>query len=83
LLFLFGQLLGAGAGILQNLSINIVPAKNIALINALEGSKYAFIFIIAFLLSSRLPKIFSRKNIFQKIISIIIIIAGMYFVFKI
>jgi drug/metabolite transporter (DMT)-like permease len=82
LLFLVGQLLGAGAGILQNLSIHMVPAKNIALVNALEGSKYAFIFIMALLLSTKFPKIFRRENSLQKIVSIIIIIIGMYFVFK-
>jgi drug/metabolite transporter (DMT)-like permease len=82
LLFLVGQFLGAGAGILQNLSVDMVPAENIALVNALEGSKYAFIFVMAFLLSFRLPKVFDRKNTFQKVISIIVITIGMYFVFK-
>jgi hypothetical protein len=60
----------------------MVPAKNIALVNALEGSKYAFIFIMALLLSTKFPKIFRRENSLQKIVSIIIIIIGMYFVFK-
>lgn len=83
LLFLFGQFLGASAGTLQNFSINIVSSKNISLINALEGSKFAFIFIMAFFLSSKFPKIFKKENTFQKIISIIIISIGMYFIFKI
>jgi drug/metabolite transporter (DMT)-like permease len=83
LLFLLGQFLGAGAGTLQNYSISLVSPKNISLVNALEGSKFVFIFIIAFFLSSKFPKIFNRKNAFQKIISIIIIVLGMYFVFKI
>jgi len=61
----------------------LVPAENISLINALEGSKFAFIFIMAFFLSFKFPKTFNRKNIPQKIISIIIIAIGMYFILKI
>lgn len=83
ILFIAGMIIGSGASILQNLAIDLVPSENISLINALEGSRFAFVLMISFFLSFKFSKIFNRENLFQKLISIIIILLGMYFVFKI
>lgn len=79
--FLFNQAIGAGASILQNWAIALVPFGFLAFINALEGTKYVFLLIFIILLSLKFPQIIkeeiSRKIIFQKIIAILLIGAGL------
>jgi len=79
--FFSGQAAGAGAGILQNWAVALVPLAYVAFVNALQGVQYAFLLIFAVLLSSTFPKILkeeiSREVILQKITAVIIIGAGL------
>jgi len=79
--FLFNQAIGAGAFILQNWAIALVPLGFLAFINALEGTKYVFLLIFAILISLKFPKVLkeeiSRKILFQKILAILLIGSGL------
>ena len=80
-IFLFNQGIGAGAFILQNWAIALVPFGFLAFINALEGTKYLFLLIFTILLALKFPKILkeeiSRKILFQKILAILLIGGGL------
>ena len=80
-IFLFNQGIGAGAFILQNWAIALVPFGFLAFINALEGTKYLFLLIFTILLALKFPKILkeeiSKKILFQKIIAILLIGGGL------
>jgi len=79
--FLFNQGIGAGAFILQNWAIALVPLGFLAFINALEGTRYLFLLIFTILLALKFPKILkeeiSRKILFQKILAILLIGGGL------
>lgn len=81
ILFLFNQALGAGAFVLQNWAVALVPLGFLAFVNALEGTKYVFLLFLTILLSFKFPKILkeevSKKIIFQKIIAILLITSGL------
>ncbi len=80
-LFLSNQVAGTGAFILQNWAIALVPLAYVAIINALQGFQYAFLFIFTVFLSLKFPKILkeeiSKKIIFQKIVAIFLIGTGL------
>jgi len=80
-IFLFNQGIGAGAFILQNWAIALVPLGFLAFINALEGTKYLFLLIFTILFALKFPKILkeeiSKKILFQKIIAILLIGGGL------
>ena len=80
-IFLSNQIAGAGANILQNWAIALAGLSYLAVINALQGVQYISLFIFATLISFKFPKIFkeeiSRKVLFQKIISILLIGGGL------
>lgn len=79
--FLLNQGAGAGANILQNWSVALVPLAYIAFINALQGVQYAFLLILTILFSLKLPKLFKeeirQEVIFQKIAAILFIGVGL------
>jgi hypothetical protein len=79
--FLLNQIMGAGAGILQNLAIYLAPVMCLAFINAMDGIRYVFILIFIIILSSKFPKILSEKItgqiLWQKIFAIILITGGL------
>ncbi len=79
--FFSGQAVGAGAGILQNWAVALVPMAYVAFINALQGVQYAFLLVFAALLSLKLPGIIkeeiSKEIILQKIIAVLFIGAGL------
>ncbi len=79
--FLLGQIFGAGSLILQNWAIALVPLGFLAFVNALEGSKYIFVFIFATFLSLRFPKILkeeiSKAVLLQKVVAILLIGGGL------
>lgn len=79
--FLFNQTMGGGAFILQNWAIALVPLGSLALVNALEGTKYIFLLIFAILFSLKFPQIFkekiSKEILFQKITAILLIVGGL------
>jgi len=78
--FLFGQTAGAFSFVLINYAISLA---SVTLVNALQGTQYAFVFILALILSFTLPKLLKEKLtsriIVQKIIALILIIAGIVF----
>ena len=80
-IFLANQAVGAGAFLLQNWAIALVPLSFLPFVNALEGTKYAFLLIFATLFSLKFPAIFkeeiSRRVILQKIISVLLIATGL------
>jgi len=80
-LFILNQIFGASAAILQNWAIALAGIAYISLVAALQGVQYLFILIIAFALAWKFPKIlkenFSKKIIIQKLISVILIAAGL------
>ncbi len=80
-IFLTNQAAGAGANILQNWAIALAPLAYVAIINALQGVQNAFLLIFTIFLSFKFPQILkeeiSRKIIFQKIIAILFIGAGL------
>jgi len=80
-LFLFNQIMGAGAGILQSLAIYLAPIMYLAFINAMEGMRYVFILIFTIILSSKFPKILSEKItkpiLFKKVLAIILVVVGL------
>ena len=79
--FLSNQAMGAGAGILQNWAIFLAPLVCVAIVNALQGVQYVFLLMFTVLLSLKFPQILkeeiSKKILFQKIISILLIGGGL------
>lgn len=81
-IFLSNQAMGAGAGILQNWAIFLVPLVYVAIINALQGIQYVFLLVFVIFLSLKFPQILkeeiSKKILFQKITAILVISAGLF-----
>ncbi len=81
LIFLSNQVAGAGASTLQQWAVFLAPLSCVSIINAFEGTKYAFLFIITIFLSSRFPHIIkeelSKKTIVQKLVAILLISLGL------
>lgn len=80
-ILIFNQAGGAGANILQNWAVALAPLAYVAIINALQGVQYVFLFIFTILLSWKFPKILkeevTRKAISQKVIAILLICGGL------
>lgn len=80
-IFLFGQMCGGSSAILQQYAIFL---GSVTLVQALQGLQYVFVFIFAAFLTIFLPKILkeglTKEILMQKIIAIILIIIGLYFV---
>ena len=74
---------GAGAIVLQNWAIALVSLSYLPIINALQGVQYAFLFVLAALISLKFPKVLeekiSKKVIFQKIFALLLIVMGLAF----
>ncbi|OGZ65423.1 MAG: hypothetical protein A3C50_03730 [Candidatus Staskawiczbacteria bacterium RIFCSPHIGHO2_02_FULL_43_16] len=81
LLVLFTQLVGGLAAFSQTFAISLVPVSSLAIINALRGIQYVFIFLVTLFFSSFFPNILkeriSRKIVIQKSIAILLIIFGL------
>lgn len=79
-LFLGNQAVGALGSITQSLAISLAPLVFVAFISALQGVQYIFLFLFTVLFSIKLPHLLkeeiSKKIIYQKIVSIILIIGG-------
>jgi len=80
-LFLANQAAGAGAAILQNWAIFLAPLAFIPVINALSGIQYAFLFVLAVILSLKFPRLWqeeiSKAAVLQKITAILLIAVGL------
>lgn len=74
------QFIGALASFAQNYAVYLGP---VAIINALQGVQYAFLLILGIILSKFFPKILkediSKKTLIKKIIAIIAVAIGLYF----
>ncbi|MBI2022538.1 hypothetical protein HYS97_01670 [Candidatus Daviesbacteria bacterium] len=82
-LFASGQV---AAGVSQLLLIFSISLASPALVNALQGIQYAFLFIAAFLLSKKFPQVFKEKmsatGFYIKALGIIFISFGLYLLTK-
>ncbi len=82
-LFLSNQSIGAVSNILQNWAIAIVPLYYVAMMQALQGMQYVFLLILTVLISLKFPSFLkeeiSKGVLFQKIIAILLIGAGLAF----
>lgn len=78
--FLGTQTAGAIGILLQSYAISLVPVYSLAILNALKGIQYIFLFIATFLISIFHSKVlkenFDKKSITLKITSIFIIAIG-------
>jgi drug/metabolite transporter (DMT)-like permease len=80
-LFFSNQALGASAFVLQSYAVSLAPFALVAVINALAGVQYIFLFLFSTLASVYFPKLIkeniSRRAIVQKILAIILISSGL------
>src|SRR3989338_4646252 len=71
---------GGLAGLLQNYAISL---GSVTLVNAMQGTQYAFLLVMAILLSRYYPRVLKEQISFaiflQKIAAIILISCGLYF----
>ena len=81
LIFFGTQGLGAIGSILQNYAVAL---GSVALVTSLQGLQYAFILIFLFIISLFKPNIIKEDNsgkiILQKVLAIILIAIGLYFI---
>ncbi len=86
LLFLSNQAIGGASGLFQTLAIYFSPKAYLPFVNALEGTKYVFLFLFTLILSFRFPKILleatEKQVILQKLFAILLIIAGLFLLLK-
>jgi hypothetical protein len=79
--FLGNQVAGGSAVFLQNLAIALVPLGFLSFVSAMAGVQYLFLFVFALFLSRRFPSILreevSRSILIQKVISTLLIGAGL------
>jgi len=79
--FLWTHASGGIATLLQSFAISLAPIAFLPIVNSLRGIQYVFLFFITLFLSIYFPKILkekiSRTILIQKIISIILIVAGL------
>ena len=72
---------GGIANILQGFAISLAPIALLPVVNSLRGVQYVFLFLITLFFSVFFPKILkeeiSKTILIQKIISIILIVAGL------
>lgn len=77
--FLSVRLLAAGAFIMLNWAISL---GNVAMINALQGVQYLFLFVIILIISTKFPKMLNEQlggGVFlQKLIGTVMVCLGLY-----
>jgi hypothetical protein len=80
-IFLLDQVMGAVANILYEWAVALVPLASLAIISALSGIQYVFLFIFITFLSFKSPQILkekiSKEILFQKIGAILLIGTGL------
>jgi drug/metabolite transporter (DMT)-like permease len=80
-LFIGNQIIGSIGSILQNWAVALTKLNRVALVNAMQGIMYVFLFIFSFISSKKFPQILkeeiSKEVIFQKIIAILLIGGGL------
>lgn len=79
--FLFGQSCGGASAVLIQYAISIA---SVSLVQALQGTQYAFVFLIALVSSYYFPHFLkekiNRSVIVQKVLAILLITLGIYFI---
>lgn len=84
--FIFNQVLGVIANLLQNWAISLAPLIYISLITALQGVQYLFLLIFVTIISLKFPWLLkeeiSKKIFFQKLLAILLIGAGFTLLIK-
>jgi len=79
--FMIGQILGALSFLLVSYAISLGP---VTIVNALQGVQYAFLFILIIILAKHykylLDEPLTKIVITQKLIAIILILAGLWFI---
>ncbi len=77
--FLLVRILAAAAFIMLNWAVSM---GNVAMINALQGSQYVFLFLLILFLSTKYPKIIKEEMgggvLLQKIIGVMLVGTGLY-----
>ncbi|MDD5696746.1 MAG: hypothetical protein PHO90_02100 [Candidatus Pacebacteria bacterium] len=80
-IFLLAQAAGGLATILQSLAIALVPVAFLAIVNALKGVQYVFLFVLTVVFSYYLPgylkEALSKRVLIQKLAAILIIGLGL------
>ena len=81
IIFLITQACGGVGNFLQAFAISLAPVVFLATVNSLRGIQYVFLFIATLFLSYFFPRILkeemSKKIVFQKIISVLLIAIGL------
>lgn len=77
--FLLVRILAAAAFIMLNWAVSL---GNVAMINALQGTQYVFLFLLILFLSTKYPKIIKEEMgggvLLQKIIGVMLVSTGLY-----
>jgi hypothetical protein len=80
-IFITTQTFGGLANILQSLAISLVPITYLAIMNAMKGIQYVFLFVLVVLISLLMPHVLkeeiSKRMMVQKIVAIVIIALGL------
>ena len=80
-LFFTNQSMGAAAFILQNFAIALAPLAFVAVINALAGVQYAFLFVLTVIISTYFPRVIKEEItpaiVLQKLTAIAFILSGL------
>ena len=80
-LVILSQITGSSGFILQSYAVFL---GSVALVNALQGAQYAFLLIASSILAVLSPKLlkdnFSWRIFFQKLLAIVVIALGLYFI---
>ena len=81
IIFGFTHSSGGIANFLQSFAVSLAPIAFLPIVNSLRGLQYVFLFIMTLFLSYFFPKILqekiSKKILAQKIVSTILIVAGL------
>ncbi len=82
---LLTQLAGGAATFSQNFAISLAPVYSLAIINALRGIQYVFLFLLTLFFSAFFPNILkervSTRIIIQKTIALLLIVLGLVLLF--
>lgn len=81
-LFLFGQVLAAAGFVLMNYAFSLGP---VALVNALAGAQYVFLFLLVYLFGRRSPalvgEVLTKRVVREKVVSVILMAMGVFLLF--
>ena len=81
IIFILGQVAGAISFILINWAISL---GSVTFVNALQGLQYVFLFILVLIVARKRPdwlgEDMRRRIVIQKIVAILLIVVGIYFI---